>query len=71
MSRQAPPTAQQIADAAAKATSRDQIRDMKAAAEEHRVASDMICPPGGDLYEELDSYLHAKWEDLPAVEVAS
>ena len=59
-----PPTAQDIANAAAKATTRAQIREMKAAAEEHRVERDMICPPGGDMYEELDSYLHARWEDL-------
>jgi hypothetical protein len=62
-----PPTAQQIADAAAKATTRKQIADMKAAAGEHRVEQDMICPPGSsDLYEELDSYLHGRWEELPA-----
>jgi hypothetical protein len=61
-----PLTAQQIADAAAKATTTAQIKDMKAAAEEHRVESDMICPPGAELYEELDSYLHARWEDLSA-----
>lgn len=66
VSQQKPPTAQQIADAAANATARAQIKDMKAAAEEHRVASDMICPPGADLYEELDSYLHSRWEELAA-----
>jgi Recombination directionality factor-like len=62
----APPTAQQIADAAAKATTRAQIGDMKAAAGEHRAERDMILVPGsGDLYEELDSYLHGRWEELP------
>jgi len=62
-----PPTAQEIANDAAKATTRAQIVDMKAQAEEHRVQQDMICPPGSsDLYEELDSYLHGRWEELPA-----
>lgn len=61
-----PPTAQQIADAAAKATTRAQIREMKAAADEHRLDEDMICPPGADLYEQLDSYLHSRWEELEA-----
>ena len=59
-----PPTAQDIANAAAKATTRAQIRDLKAMAEEHRVERDMICPPGADMYEELDSWLHTCWEDL-------
>ena len=59
-----PPTAQAIADAAGKATTRAQIREMKAAAAEHRVERDMICPPGSDVYEELDSWLHTCWEDL-------
>lgn len=63
--QQRPPTAQEIANAAAKATTRTQIREMKAKAEEHRVEKDMICPPGSDdLYEELDSYLHGRWEEL-------
>jgi len=60
------PTAQQIADAAAKATTRAQIRGMKATAEEHHVERHMIRPPGSDLHEQLDSYLHARWEELPA-----
>jgi hypothetical protein len=64
------PTAQQIADAAAKATTRAQIRDMKAAAEKHRLERDMVCPPGADMYEELDSYLHSRWEELPPAEAA-
>ena len=72
VAQQKPPTAQQIADAAAKATDRAQIRDMKAAAKEHRFERDMICPPGCDLYEELDSYLHSRWEELAAgMEAAS
>jgi hypothetical protein len=59
-----PPTAQDIANAAAKATTRAQIAEMKATAEEHRVQQDMILPPGTDVYEELDSYLHGRWEEL-------
>jgi hypothetical protein len=57
--------AQSIADAAAKATTRVQIRDLKAMAEAHRLTSVMICTPGSDIHEELDSYLHARFEDLP------
>ena len=60
-----PPTAQDIANAAGKAVNRAQIRQMKAEAKEQRVISDMICPPGGEIFEELDSYLHAKFEELP------
>lgn len=68
---QRPPTAQDIANAAAKATARTQIVEMKAQAGEHRVEQDMICPPGSsDLYEELDSYLHGRWEELPAAGAA-
>ena len=59
-----PPAAQDIADAAAKATAQAQIREMKAAAEEHRLAEDMICVPDADMYEQLDSYLHGRWEEL-------
>jgi len=58
--------AQSITNAAAKATTRAQVRDLKAMAEAHRLTSVMICPPGADYHEELDSYLHARWEDLPA-----
>jgi hypothetical protein len=63
-----PPAAQDIADAAAKATTRAQVRDLKAAAGEHRLERDMICPPGADVYEELDSYLHGRWEELGSQE---
>jgi hypothetical protein len=63
-SRSRPPTAQDIANAAAKATTQPQIRPMKATAEEHRIQQDMILPPGSDTYEELDSYLHGRWEEL-------
>jgi hypothetical protein len=66
-----PPTAQQIADAAAKATSRAQIKQMKAAADEHRIAEDMICPPSSEIWEQLDSYLHTRWEDLSSAEADS
>ena len=69
--QQKPPTAQEIANAAAKATTRAQIRDMKAAAEEHRVEQEMICAPGADLYEQLDSYLHSRWEELPLAEATA
>ena len=60
-----PPTAQQVADAAAKAVHRGQVRDLKKASDEHRLGEDMISPPGADFHEELDSYLHGRFEDLP------
>jgi len=66
----APPTAQEIANAAAKATTRAQVVEMKATAEQHRVQQEMICPPGADYHEELDSYLHGRWEELPAAGAA-
>ncbi len=63
--------AQSIADAAAKATTRAQIRDLKTMAEAHSLTAIMINPPGSsDLYEELDSYLHGRWEELPAAGAA-
>lgn len=63
--------AQSIADAAAKATTRAQIRDMKAMAEARQLTSLMVNPPGrSDLYEELDSCLHGRWEELPAAGAA-
>lgn len=62
--RQAPPTAQDIADAAAEATTLAQLTPLKAQANEHRLGDDMICPPGGEVYEELSSYLHARREEL-------
>jgi hypothetical protein len=66
-----PPTAQDIANAAAKATTQAQIRQLKATAEEHRIQQDMILPPGSDTYEELDSYLHGRWEELAPQAAAS
>jgi len=60
-----PPTAQQVADAAAKAVHRGQIRDLKKISDEHRIGEDMICPPDSEIFEELDSYLHARFEELP------
>jgi len=61
-----PPTAQQIADAAAKAATLEQLTPLKALSNEHRLGEDMICPPGCDIYEELGSYLHSRREDLEA-----
>jgi len=62
---QRPPTSQDVANAAAKAVHRGQVRDLKKMSDEHRLGEDMICPPGGEIYEELDSYLHGRFEDLP------
>lgn len=62
-----PPTAQDIADAAAEAATLAELTPLKAQSNEHRLGEDMICPPGsGDLYEELDSYLHGRREELSA-----
>lgn len=63
-----PPTAQDIADAAAKATTLEDLTPLKAQANEHRLCEDMVLPPGCEIYEELASYLHARREELsPAV----
>ena len=65
------PDAQDIANAAKKATTLDELTPLKALSNEHRLGEDMICPPGGDLYEELDSYLHSRREELIPAEAAS
>jgi hypothetical protein len=59
-----PPTAQEIADAAADATTLRQLTPLKVQANEHRLGEDMICPRGSDIFEELNSYLLARREDL-------
>jgi hypothetical protein len=64
--RDRPPDAQEIADAAAKATTLDELTPLKALLNEHRLGEDMICPPDGEIYEELNSYLLARREDLEA-----
>jgi Recombination directionality factor-like len=64
--RDRPPTAQQIADAAAKATTRAQIEQMDEIAEREGVADDHVCTDRGeDVWEELRSYLQARWRALP------
>ena len=62
--QQKPPTAQQIADAAAKATALDELTPLKAQSNEHRLGEDMICPPGSEVFEELASYLLARREEI-------
>jgi hypothetical protein len=64
--RQKPPTAQQIADAAAKAATREQVEDMATAAKEHRLTDDMIHRPGSEpeQWEELREYLAGRWREL-------
>lgn len=64
--RQEPLTAEQIADDAAKATTLEQLTPLKALSNEHRLGEEMICPPGSAVYEELDSYLHGRREELEA-----
>ncbi len=70
VNQQKPPTAQQTADAAAKATTLEELTPLKALSNEHRLGEDMILPPGSEIYEELASYLHSRREDL-STEVAS
>jgi len=66
VTRDRPPTAQDIADAAAKAATLAELTPLKALSNEHRLGGDMILPPGCEIYEELDSYLHSRREDLEA-----
>ena len=61
---QRPPTAQEIADAAAGATALDELTPLKALSNDHRLGEDMICPPGSEVFEELTSYLHARREEI-------
>jgi len=65
-----PPTAQEIASAAADATTLDQLTPLKAQSNEHRLGADMICPRGSEIYEELDSYLHGRREELSPAEAS-
>jgi len=69
-SREKPPTAQEIADAAGKATTLGELTPLKVLSNEHRLGEDLICPPGADYHEELDSYLHGRREDLSAAGAA-
>lgn len=61
---QRPPTAQEIADAAADATTLRELTPLKAQANEHQLCDDMICPRGSDVFEELSSYLLARREEI-------
>ena len=62
--QQKPPTAQDIANGAAAATTLEELTPLKALSNEHRVGEEMILPPGREIYEELSSYLHSRREDL-------
>jgi len=64
--QQKPPTAQDIADDAAKATTLEELTPLKVQSNENRLGEVMICPPGGEIYEELDSYLLGRKEELQA-----
>ncbi len=61
-----PLSAQQIADIAAMATTREHIERLIGTAEANRCDEDMICVTG-DIWEELRGYLRGKWKSLPAV----
>ena len=62
------PGAQQLADAAAKATARRQVDQIADVAKEHRLAEDMISEPGREpeVFCELREYLNSRWMELPA-----
>ncbi len=68
-----PPTAQQIADAAAKAATRPRVEDMAKVSKEQRVAEDMIRVPGSDpeVWEELREYLASRWRELSQSEATA
>lgn len=63
-----PPTAQDLADAAAKATTRQQIVAIKATADAHLIAEDTAntsLDTDLEVFEELTAYLKARWKELP------
>jgi hypothetical protein len=63
-----PPSAQDLADQAAKATTRQQIVAIKAVADEHAIADDAVntsLDTDLEVFEELDLYLQARWRELP------
>lgn len=61
-----PVTAQEIADAAAKALSRHQINALVDRARKAGVINDHVCTdPNSDMWEELDGYLKDLWHQLP------
>ena len=67
-----PLNAQQIADIAAMAETREDIEKVAATAKENRCEDDMVCTNREtDYWQELHSYLTEKWKTLPVTEVAS
>lgn len=68
--RQRIPSAQDVANAAAKATTRDQIEQMNGVAAEHGFAEDHV-HIGNEVYEELRAYLQTRWRELPYAEAAA
>lgn len=61
---QKPPTAQQLADAAANATSPRQVNQIAGVAKEHGLTDDQILEPGTDIWSELRDYLTSRWHEL-------
>lgn len=60
-------TAQQIADDAANATTREAIEALAAEMEEARCEEDYVCTDrNADLHEELRGYLQTQWKRLPS-----
>ena len=61
--------AQQLADNAAKATTRLEVEGIDKLAEAERLGDDHICTNREeDIWEELRSYLRDRWRSLPAGE---
>ena len=59
--------AQRIADLAAKAITRREIEQLDRESEADRLGDDHVCTDEGeDIWEELRSYLRARWRALPA-----
>jgi hypothetical protein len=67
--REQPLTAQDIANAAAKATTREQIEEMNGVAKDNRVAEDLV-ETEKDCFQELRAYLQERWRNLPYANAA-
>jgi hypothetical protein len=60
------PNAQQLADMAAAAVSREEIQQLAALSEQHLLAEDHVCTDQArEVYEPLDEFLRDRWRRLP------
>ena len=60
-----PPTAQQVADLAVRATTREAVEKLDELASRYDLGADLICS-GDEAWEELTVFLRARWRELPA-----